>query len=178
MKIQLICLALFTFTGSCFCQDSLVTYTRVLTIDSVSKNDLFDKTLIWCSRSFKDSKSAIKVNERESGIIGGKAYFNSDYKIPRKRDSISGVLFTSFYFDWLIEIKHAKLRISFTNIMVSLSNGDYAVSSSPEAPVEVWLQAKSKTDLEWKLAKEYLTRNFDALISSMYLHLSSKEQDW
>jgi hypothetical protein len=62
--------------------------------------------------------------------------------------------------------------------MVSLSNGDYAVSSSPEAPVEVWLQAKSKTDLEWNLAKEYLTRNFDALISSMYLHLSSKEQDW
>ena len=178
MKIQLVCIALFLISKPSFCQDSLVTYSRILAIDSVSKNDLFDKVLIWCSKSFNDSKSATKVNERESGIIAGKAYFNSDYKVPRKRDSISGVLFTNFYFDWLIEVKHAKLKISFTNIIVSLSNGDYPVSTSSKSPVEVWLQPKSKTDLEWKIAKEYLNRNFDMLIGSLYFDLSSKSPDW
>ncbi len=86
-------------------QDSLLTYTKILKVDSLSKNEIFDKSLIWCSKTFVDSKSAIKVKERESGIIGGKAFYQSFYKVPKKKDSITGLLFTNYYFDWLIEIK-------------------------------------------------------------------------
>ena len=106
-------------------QDSLLTYSKILKVDSVSKNEIFDKTLIWCSKAFTDSKSAINVKEREGGIIGGKAYYQSFYKVPKKKDSTLGVIFSNYYFDWLIEIKEGKLRFSATNLLLKELNSDY-----------------------------------------------------
>jgi Domain of unknown function (DUF4468) with TBP-like fold len=159
-------------------QDSLLTYSKILKIDSVSKNDIFDRTLIWCSKSFNDSKSAINVKEREGGIIGGKAYYLSSYKIPKRKDSTSGVIFNNYYFDWLIEIKEGKLRFSATNILLKELNSDYIVSTKTQAPFEVWLQPKSKTELDWKLSKEYFIKNLDRLMLSLNNDLVLKKTDW
>ena len=159
-------------------QDSLLTYTKILKVDSLSKSEIFDKTLIWCSQSFKDSKSAINVKERDGGIIAGKAYYHSSYNVPKKRDSTSGVIFNNYYFDWLIEIKDGKLRFSATGILLKELNSDYIVTTKTKAPFEVWLQPKSKTELEWKLSKEYFIKNLDRLIMSLNGDLVGKKPDW
>lgn len=159
-------------------QDSLLTYSKILKVDSISKNEIFDKTLIWCSKAFSDSKSAINVKEREGGIIGGKAYYLSSYKVPKKKDSTIGVIFNNYYFDWLIEVKDGKLRFSATNILLKELNSDYIVSTKIKAPYEVWLQPKSKTQLEWKLSKEYFIKNLDRLMTSLNDDLVLKKTDW
>lgn len=159
-------------------QDSLLTYSKILKVDSISKNEIFDKTLIWCSKSFTDSKSAINVKERDGGIIGGKAYYQSLYKVPKKKDSTMGVIFNNYYFDWLIEIKEGKLRFSATNILLKELNNDYIVSTKTKAPFEVWLQAKSKTEFEWKLSKEYFVKNLERLMASLNDDLVLKKTDW
>lgn len=102
-----------------FSQDSLLTFSKILSFDSTSQNMIFDRTLIWCSKSFNDSKNAINVKERESGIISGKAYFDCPYYILNKRvskDSIISPYYNSYQFDWLIEIKNNKLRFSISHL--------------------------------------------------------------
>jgi hypothetical protein len=159
-------------------QDTALTYSHILKVDTLSKNEIFDKTLIWCSKAFKDSKSAINVKERDGGIIGGKAFYLSAYMVPKKKDSTPGVVFNNYYFDWLIEIKDNKLRFTANNIILQELDKDFIVSTKKKAPFEVWLQPKSKTELEWQLSKEYFIRNVDKLMLSLQSDLIKKDTNW
>ena len=87
-------------------------------------------------------------------------------------------IFNNYYFDWLIEIKDGKLRFSATGILLKELNSDYIVTTKTKAPFEVWLQPKSKTELEWKLSKEYFIKNLDRLIMSLNGDLVGKKPDW
>lgn len=175
--IQLITLSLF-FSSITFGQDTALTYVHVIKLDTLSKNEIFDKTLIWCSKAFKDSKSAINVKEREGGIIGGKAFYLSPYMVPKKKDSTLGIVFNNYYFDWLIEIKENRLRFTANNIILKELDNDFIVTTKKEAPYQVWLQPKSKTELEWQLSKKYFLRNLDKLMVSLQDDLLKKDVDW
>jgi hypothetical protein len=98
--------------------------------------------------------------------------------VPKKKDSIMGIVFNNYYFDWLIEIKEGKLRFSATNILLKELNSDYIVSTKINAPFEVWLQPKSKTELEWKLSKEYFIKHLDRLMALLNDDLILKKSDW
>lgn len=176
-KTFLVIVVLF-FVTPARCQDTLLTYSHILQVDTLSKNEIFDRTLIWCSKAFKDSKSAINVKEREGGIIGGKAYYQSPYKVPKKKDSTLGLVFNNYYFDWLIEIKDNKLRFTASNIILKELDKDFIVTTTKIAPFEVWLQPKSKTELQWKLSKEYFVKNLDELLFSLRSDLVAKKADW
>lgn len=156
--------------------DPLV-YSRVLTLDSVSKSDLFDKALIWCSKSFNDSKSAINVKEKESGIIAGKATIDSYYKIPRRKDSVSSTAYTNYLFDWLIEVKESKVRFSLKNIIVKEYGGDYPVTINGRYPIKFAFLSEEKNKQVWDLAKAAFVRNIDALTNSLYSDLN-KRDNW
>lgn len=166
------------YLNTAYCQDSLLVYSRVLNFDTIGKGKIFDKTLIWCSKAFTDSKSAINVKERDGGLIAGKAFYQSAYKVPKKKDSVAGLMFNNYYFDWLIEIKGNKLRFTANNVLLKELDNDYIVTNKKNAPFEVWLQPKPKTDLEWQLSKEYFLKNIDRLISSLYQEIVKKEIDW
>jgi hypothetical protein len=178
MKSLFSIIILLSFAKFTLGQDSLLTYSKILKADSFSKMELFDKALIWCSKAFTDSKSAINIKERESGIIGGKAFYFSIYKVPKKKDSVAGVFFSNYYFDWLIEVKEGKLRFSAKNIYLKEFDKEYIVSTKAQAPFEVWLQPKSKLDLEWRLSREYFIGNLDKLTESLNDDLHSKKTDW
>lgn len=171
-------LVLAIFPIFVFGQDPPLTYTKILTVDTLSKNHIFDRTLIWCSKAFNYSKSAINVKERESGILAGKAYYQSFYKYPKKKDSASGIQFVDYYFDWLIEIKEGKLRFSLSNLLLKESDKDYLVTTSLNAPYEAWLLPKLKAELEWKYSKEYLIKNLDNLMGSLLSDIIAKKPDW
>lgn len=178
MTKTLLLIVALLFVTTARCQDTLLTYSHILKVDTLSKNEIFDRTLIWCSKAFKDSKSAINVKERDGGIIGGKAYYQSPYEVPKKKDSTLGLIFNNYYFDWLIEIKDNKLRFTANNIILKELDKDFIVTTKKIAPFEVWLQPKSKTELEWKLSKEYFIKNLDELLSSLNSDLTSKKTDW
>lgn len=175
-----------------FSQDSLITYTKVLIFDSIPKGNIFDKALIWCSKSFDDSKSAINVKEREGGIISGKAVIKSYYYIHKNKnhpeDSTLTLCFYDYKFDWLIEVKDNKLRYSISNlnyfrtVSSTYSNYDidYPVTTSEKPPHDYMFMSSEKVKLYWKLSKENLLKKFDLLMKDLSEEIKSDKQkaDW
>lgn len=152
-------------------------YSRILTTDSASKAELYDKALIWCSKTFTDSKSAINVKDKESGIIGGKALFNSYYKVPKKKDSIISSAYSEYLFDWLMEIKDGKLRFSLKNLFVRQFSGDYPVMIGGKPPLKFAFTSEKNNQLEWDLAKAGFLNNIDILINTLHSDLV-KNDNW
>jgi hypothetical protein len=130
-------------------QTERLTYYRILQFDSLTKDLIFDKSLIWCSKQFVESKNAINERIKESGIITGKASYLSVYKMPGKKDSVAGTLYNQYYLDWLMEIKDSKLRFTASNIEVepvTLGGATkFPVFTTGNSPIKVMFQAKSKT---------------------------------
>lgn len=163
----------------CAAQDTAITYSRVIKVDSLSRNDIYDKALIWCAKSFNNSNSAVKVKEKESGLLGGKAYMVSLYKTPRRnKDSAIGAAFSEYYFDWLIEIKEGRLRFSAKNLVYTYSGVDYPVTSSTKPPIWLMLQSKEKTQVEWSIAKAYLISKIKSFADDLEASISTKAQDF
>lgn len=161
-----------------YSQDIPLIYSRVLIADSVSKNDLFDKALIWCSKSFNESKSAINVKDKESGIIAGRGSIDNYYKIPRKKDSVMCYFFTDYKFDWLIEIKDGKARFSLKNIKVTETEREYLATTSVNPPVKIMFQSPEKNQLIWALSKRSFIRYIDAITDNLYFDLKQKKDNW
>ena len=159
-------------------QDSLLVYSRVLKIDSLSKADIYDKALIWCSKSFSDSKGAINVKDKESGIVAGKASIKNYYKVPAKKDSSVSWIFSDYIFDWLIEIKDGKARFSTKNIMYHDDAGDHPVYINSKPPGRVMFQKPDKTQIEWDMSKRYFAIYMDAITESLYTDLKQKSDNW
>jgi hypothetical protein len=153
-------------------------YSRILIADSVTKGDIYDRALIWCSKSFANSKSAINVKDKESGIIAGKGSIDNYYKIPRKKDSVSCIYFTDYLFDWLIEIKDSKARLSLKNIKVRESDIDYPVTSAVNPPVKMMFQPPERQELIWDLSKKSFIKYMDAITENLYADLRRKNDNW
>ncbi|MBA3830211.1 MAG: DUF4468 domain-containing protein [Taibaiella sp.] len=177
MKKVILATTVLFFTIVAAAQDRLE-YSRVLTLDTVSKGDIYDKAMVWCSKMFNDSKDAINVKERESGLISGKAVYLSLYKTQGKRDSVFGSVFLHYSFDWLMEIKKGKLRYSASNILYNYSGVDYPVFISDNPPITILFQAKTKTKTEWELSKSYLISNIDQIVSSLYTEIIQSKKDF
>ena len=169
---------LLLFSSQAFSQDSLLTYTKVLHSDSLSKGEIYDRSMIWFSRSFGNSKSAIFVQDKNSGIIGGKAYYQCLYKIPTKKDSVLGTVYRDYYFNWTLEIKDGRCRFSIKDLVYSWMDVDHVVTTSSKPPVKILFQSSEKTELEWKLSKQYFIIGMDQLMSALNNDLMEKKKDF
>jgi len=164
---------LILFSVKLKAQDSLFTYSKILIVDSVSKDDIYNKALIWCGKAFNDSKDAIKVQEREGGIISGKAYIGLEYKYPGKKDSIRGTLYNDYYSDWLIQIKDSKLKFSITDVTINnLFYGGF-VTTADIAPGKSPILSQKRNNAEWKYSKIYFENLLNELMTSLEYELKS-----
>lgn len=161
-------------------QDSSLTYTKILNFDSVSKSIIYDKVLIWCSKNFKDSKNATNVKEREGGIIGGKGYSYISYRSPKVRGTGTEFgYFNDYYYDWLIEIKDNKLRITISNfILEDIVHGKCYVKAGIVPPFHNSFLSEERQQMQWKTSKEYLISFFERMSVSIYDEITTKKNDW
>ena len=160
-------------------QDNPIQYVKVLNFDSLSKYEIFDRALIWCSKSFKDSKSAINVKEREGGIIGGKATQVIIYTIEKNGKNIERGTFRNQYFDWTIEVKQGKLRFSINNIYADMdTENDILITSSEKCPYSNPFIKQTTLEKEWSKIKVVMLNKFDLLSNSMFDEISKKNTDW
>jgi hypothetical protein len=153
-------------------QDSLFTYSKIITVDSVSKNDLFDRSLIWCSKAFNDSKDAINVKEREGGIISGKARYYTTYKYLLKKDSLPGS--DTYVFDWLIQVKDGKVKFSVSQVkqyFMSMENEYLIVTNSKVSPYKNGLMSRARIDAMWNSSKEQFIKDLDGLMGDLETEL-------
>lgn len=76
-------------SASCQVNDPLI-FQEVVTVDSASKPQLYERGRLWFSDYFKSSKAVLEVNDKESGEFIGKPilytwynsrYFGKDHKV-------------------------------------------------------------------------------------------------
>jgi hypothetical protein len=189
---SIITFVLVFFSVTAFSQDSLLSYSKVLTFDSVEQNKLFDRSLIWCSKKFNDSKSAINVKEKEGGVISGKAYLHCVYYIQKKKqspDTTVSVYYTDYKFDWTIEVKNNKLRFSISQLNCYRTVGAtsytssyeivYPVTLSETPPFDYLFTSTEKCKTYWKLSKDGLINNLNLITESLKLEINNKQyNDW
>jgi hypothetical protein len=142
------------------------------------KGDIYDRALLWCSKAFVNSKSAINVKDKESGIIAGKGSIDNYYKVPKKKDSVSCIYFNDYLFDWLIEVKEGKARLSLKNIKVKEGEMEYDVTANINPPIKLYFQSIDKQQVIWELSKKSFIKNMDAIASNLYSELSKKSDNW
>lgn len=153
-------------------QDSLFTYSKIITVDSVSKNDLFDRSLIWCSKAFTNSKSAINVKERDGGIISGKGSYDLTYKYLLKKDSLKS--FDTYDFDWLIQVKDGKVKFSISQVKQHFpgdENETLVVTTSDVSPYKNGLMSRARIDAMWNGSKQQFVKDLDELMNDLEAEL-------
>lgn len=157
-----------------------LTFSKVLSFDSsLTKSTIYDRALIWCGTAFGNSNYAIKVHEKESGIISGQALLKSYYKTPGRKDSANGEVYIDYEFDWLIETKDGKLRFSISNVQYEYMGLKHPVNDVDEKPpVSIMFQSKEKTRIEWACSKHYFIANIDKLTISIYNNIVSAKPDF
>ena len=151
--------------------------------DSLTSASIYDKAMVWCGERFISSKDAIRVSDKSSGIISGKAHFSFSYMVPKKKDSAIGIVYSPFEFNWIMEVKDGRLRFKATEIeyvsSVTYDRTDkYPVYISGKSPVDIFmLMASAKVQLQWDMARKYFIIRLDQLLDDLHGRLK-KEDIW
>lgn len=182
-KILTSIVAVLLISTFCYSQNEPLTISNIIQIEDIKKDSIFYYTMLWCSESFKDSKNAINVTDKEAGLIAGKATYISKYKIPRKKDSVDGYTFSRYSFDWRIEIKDNKLKYTIINPSINLSLNStpeyYPVYLNSTCPVVYLFISKKKTDIEWNIANDYFAKNITYLFGTIKDYINkNKQTNW
>lgn len=173
MKLFLLSIT-FLMPAWIYSQDSLFTFSTVIKADSMSRDQIFNKASVWCSKIFYSSKDAINVSNREGGVLAGKASLHVSYKIPTKKDSTAAIVYNDYFFDWLIEIKDGKLRLSAKNFELKDWISSYPVTMAIIPPDELG-RRKEKWKLAYKLSRIQLDSDLNNLGSSLEKELLSND---
>ena len=163
--------------------DSLLTYTRILKSDSLNASQVYDKAMIWCGERFVSSKDAIRVSDKSSGLISGKANMSFEYKVPKKKDSATSVVYSPFYFNWIMEVKENKLRIKVTEIeFIHLGGTVYEVKhpvrTVAKPPMDIMFMSSKKVQMEWDMARQYFVAKLNTLMNELETRLNVADTNW
>lgn len=94
-------------------------FTRIISVDSISKDDLYTKCLELLAEFYKDSKDVIQNKDKEAGVIVGKGLFISDYR----NINWATIARSQCYHIMKINVKDGRCRISITINSIMLDQG-------------------------------------------------------
>lgn len=151
-----------------FSQDQPYKFSKVIPLEGISKDEIYTKSLLWCSKTFNNSNEAIKVKEKENGLIAGKGRFQVSYKYQKKNGSSSFGYYTTYDIDWTIEIRDGKLR--FSSDLYSIT----APSSQFESSHKVTNRDYPPFEPSW--SKENVISNWKAGIETAEIELAKMVQ--
>ena len=58
-------------------KDGKINYSEVVNVDSVKKEELYNRAKHWLVETFNSAKDVIQIDDKENGEIVGKGYFKS-----------------------------------------------------------------------------------------------------
>ena len=172
-------LSLFVFTSNA---QELLTYTEVIQVDSVSKNELFYRAKNWFVNAFKSSKNVIQNENKENGEIIGKATmkYYPDYFVGS--DNTKG------YINYTIKIfvKEGRYKYEFTDFYHEPENKNGHsfgyVTNAVENPKPYSFSLKSWNRKAWNdLKKEIDIKMKDIIFSlkdGMKVKTEAQNDNW
>lgn len=87
-----------------------VSYSEVIQVDGVSKDELFTRARTWCAKTFTSNKDALQMDDRQAGRL-----IANGSSIQRFQYTITSIDFWLKY-SLSIAVKDGKYRYEVTNI--------------------------------------------------------------
>lgn len=166
-KSLLLLLLLISFLSKA--QESLK-FTDVVTVENTSQKQLFERSKIWLTKTFKSAKDVIQTSDADAGLIIGKALFSFTPKSFMGSEAAKGLInYTiAIYskdgkYKYVIEdFRHDKF-----GLLTTAEEGEFSMfGSSKSFKKKTWEDMKAQSESEAKSLitsmKEAMSKKSDA----------------
>lgn len=109
-KIELDRLTIELMLDSIEIKDDEVFYDKVIFLEGLSKDEIFNRVKPWIIKNFMDSKAVLEINDKQNGFLAGKGTYRYE-----SSSFLRGAFEGFIYFRFNIAIKDEKLRIQLNN---------------------------------------------------------------
>lgn len=152
-------------------ESKLITYSEVVQIDNVSKDELYSRANEWFAKYYKSANAVLQMNNQENGKLVGKPLTTVFVTALGREYEIGHVKYTI-----TISCKDGRYKYEITDFMHDAG----AIQTGSVGPLE-----KEKTGMlspnnkQWHQIKENTNEKMLALIADMKKSMSTKtEADW
>lgn len=144
-----------------------ISYSEVVIVPAVSKQELFHRATMWFTLNFKSSKDVVQLSDENSGEIIGKGSFNVDYTGLGAKN----IGFVSFTI--LVSVKDGKYKYQITDFWHD--GGVSNVKSPGDLLIEKpgWTITKGA----WLGVKEQTKSNVSNIIESLKISMGKQTID-
>lgn len=168
------CTFLLTFlflicTGSFAQNDSVVTFTETVNVESATQSDLFSRARMWADKNFADPKSAINISDKESGELTGKGIMKFSIAYQGKGTPVPA----NAEFRFSIRVKDGKYRYEFTDFDIVNFWNTYRLGILRSEKGKDWFGTKKWSEIAYSETKTEVEKNTYALIESLKKEMGS-----
>lgn len=155
--------------------DGLITYTEVVQVDGVGKNELFLRANEWVVKTFNSAKDVIQLTDKESGKLICKTITGAT--VGKGWNKV--VLYPIFYLI-TIETRDNRYKITASNFIHEYSITLGSVKSEGENPLETYFLLKEPTQKELAnntAVAEIISNNIMSIFESAKTSIIVKNND-
>lgn len=143
--------------GSIFpLKDGKVYYEKIIQIDSVSKSTLHNRAKAWALSHFRSQKDALQTEDKESGILVYKGYYDYNFK-GAKYQNIEPLVAWKIWSTYTILVKEGKAKIINTDVIIDAK--DYGEKPA-ETFLSTWEYDMNNGIEQVRFMRKALTKNF------------------
>ncbi|HPR33610.1 MAG TPA: DUF4468 domain-containing protein [Prolixibacteraceae bacterium] len=168
-------LSLLLLINLCVSAQISIAYSEVIQKDSVTKEDLYNRGLLWFAKSFKNPDEVIKYKDDKSCHILGKSEIDYAGIDPYYRGKIS--------FEIELLFKDGRFKYEFKNFTHEGENINIGViTDEEEASFKAFGSSKAYRDREWLNIKRMIENEANkmkaTLSKTIFQNAINNEDNW
>ncbi|GAB4199695.1 MAG: DUF4468 domain-containing protein [Bacteroidia bacterium] len=181
-KSRLAFIIMIATTMVVFGQEPLA-YTEVVQVDSVSKNELYNRAKVWFATTYNSVNDVLQIDNKEEGMLIGKAIMKYEPNVFTGSEQTKG----NIKYTIKIFVKDGRYKYEITDFIHDPYGNQYGKSSmglittDKECPNPKPM-AKGWSNKVWNDIKSQIEDNVTSLINSLKQGMSkrpeSKKDDW
>jgi hypothetical protein len=159
-------------------EEGEIEYQEVVPIDSLTKDEIYNRAKRMFSKMFKDSRDVLELDDKEAGTLIG----NGNTEILWKTDGILGMVVSiRLWFTVTIDVKDGKYRVTlnnFENETDAFRSGSTYVKGT-RYPIEQAFPISGEVQKIQRGMKEAELLEIDSLLKSIKKMMAEKpSKDW
>ncbi|MEL7600563.1 MAG: DUF4468 domain-containing protein [Proteiniphilum sp.] len=157
--------------------DGMITFSEVVQVDSLSKNDIFLRAHDWIIKTFNSAKDVIQFADKDAGKIVCKTVTGATVGKGWNKVTIDPVFYLL-----TIEVRSGRYKITASNFVHEYSVGMGAMKTSGSNPLESYylLASPTKKEYETNIAfAEIIAGNIQNIFDSAFDAISEVgDEEW
>ncbi len=157
--------------------DGMITFSEVVKVDSLSKNDIFLRANDWIVRTFNSAKDVVQFTDKDAGKIVCKTVTGATVGKGWNKVTIDPVFYLI-----TIEARPGRYKITASDFIHQYTAGIGAMKTSGSNPLEAYylLAEPTKKEYETNIAvAEIIADNIQDVFDSAFNAISEeKEEEW